>query len=174
MVGNSVAWLLFFWSSKTLNNAFKIKSTTIVIIDALAKCSSTLRTAWSKIVRKLPLICCKSTVSWNLPVVGTNIVAAFGASVTSLVLVVIRHHVGELGLVVILFTFIINVLQRPPLVVNIGLGGQEWVHWEIWKNERSRRVVVDEKDVMEILEVKLLYLLIRCLLRDRWYTIDMD
>ena len=48
--------------------------------------------------------------------------SAFGASVTSLILVVIRHHVGELGLVIILFTFIVNGLQRPPLVINIGLG----------------------------------------------------
>ena len=68
------------------------------------------------------MVCCKSTVAWNLPAVGTNIVSAFGASVTSLILVVIRHHVGELGLVIILFTFIVNGLQRPPLVINIGLG----------------------------------------------------
>ena len=48
--------------------------------------------------------------------------SAFSASVTSLVLVVIRHHVGKLGLVIVFITFIINVLQRPPLVINIGLG----------------------------------------------------
>ena len=81
-----------------------------------------MSTAWSEVVWEFPLVSCKSTVAWNLPAVGTNIVSAFGASVTSLILVVIRHHVGELGLVIILFTFIVNGLQRPPLVINIGLG----------------------------------------------------
>ena len=77
-------------------------------------------TAWSEVLWELPLICCKPTVYLNLPAVGTNIMSALVASMASLVLVVIRHHVGELGLVGILFTFIINVLQRPPLIVNVG------------------------------------------------------
>ena len=79
-------------------------------------------TAWSEVLWELPLICCKSTISWNFPAVGTNIMSAFGASVASLVLVIVRHHVGKLGLVMILGTFIINGLERPPLVINIGLG----------------------------------------------------
>ena len=98
------------------------------MIHALAKSSLAFSTAWPEVIWEMPQICCKSTIGRNLPAVGTNIVSAFGASVTSLVLVVIRHHVGELGLVVILFTFIINVLQRPPLVVNIGLGVSSTKH----------------------------------------------
>ena len=93
-----------------------------VIVDALAKSSLTLRTAWCEVIRELPQVCCKPTICWNFPVGGTNIMSAFGASVASLILVVIRHQVGELGLVMNLGTFIINGLQPLPLVVNIGLG----------------------------------------------------
>ena len=92
------------------------------MIHALAKSSLAFSTAWPEVIWEMPQICCKSTIGRNLPAVGTNIVSAFGASVTSLVLVVIRHHVGELGLVMILCTFIINGFQSPSLIINIGLG----------------------------------------------------
>ena len=100
----------------------EIKLTTIVIVDALAKSSLTLSTAWCEVIRELPQVCCKPTVCWNFPVGGTNIMSASGASVASLILVVIRHQVGELGLVMILGTFIINGLQCPSFIINVGLG----------------------------------------------------
>ena len=98
------------------------------MIHALAKSSLAFSTAWPEVIWEMPQICCKSTIGRNLPAVGTYIVSAFVASMTSLVLVVIRHQVGELGLVVIFFTFIINGLQRMPLVINIGLGVSSTKH----------------------------------------------
>ena len=46
--------------------------------------------------------------------------SAFVTSVASLVLkVILRHHVGELVLVVVLDTFFITILKDSPLVINI-------------------------------------------------------
>ena len=44
---------------------------------------------------------------------------AFVTPVACLVLGVVRHHVGELLLVIDLLTFIINVLWRCSLIINI-------------------------------------------------------
>ena len=82
----------------------------MIIIDALAKSSSALGIAWSEVRWKLPLVCSKSTVGWNFPGGGTNIMSAFVAPVASLVLSVVRHLVGELVLVVVLDTFFITIL----------------------------------------------------------------
>ena len=45
--------------------------------------------------------------------------SAFVTTVASLVLGVIRHHVGELVLAVVFCTFFINILKYHPLIVNI-------------------------------------------------------
>ena len=80
------------------------------MIDALAKSSFTLSAAWSEVLWEFPLICSKSTVGWNFPVGGTNIMPAFVTPVASLVLGVVGHHEGELVLVVVLDTFFITIL----------------------------------------------------------------
>ena len=82
----------------------------MIIIDALAKSSSALGTAWSEVHWKLPLVCSKSTVGWNFPVGGTYFMSAFVTPVARLVLGVVGHHEGELVLVVVLDTFFITIL----------------------------------------------------------------
>lgn len=97
--------------------AFNLKLQSI-IVDALAESSSTLVTTGSEVVRKFPIVCSKATVVWNFPVGGANIKPALAASMASLVPVVVGHHIGELGLVMVLHTFIINGLKHPSLVIN--------------------------------------------------------
>ena len=112
MVDNIVA------SSSSQNPPRKIKLATFVLVDALAKSSSTSRTAWPELLRKTP-VCSKATIVRNLPVLGTNVVSAFGAPMSSLVMAVIGHDVGKVRLVKVLMAVLIMVLKHFPLLTDI-------------------------------------------------------
>ena len=83
------------------------KSQFKIIVDALAKSSSAPTAAWPELIGETP-ISSKATVVRNLPVVlCTCVIPALVPSMSGLVVALIRHDVGELGLVMVLVAFII-------------------------------------------------------------------
>ena len=96
-----------------------LKLITIIIVDTGAKSSSTMVTAWPEVAWKLPSIHCKTAVVWNFGTSGADIVSTFGATMASLIPRIIRHPVGEFGLINILDTFFINVLEHLSFIINI-------------------------------------------------------